>query len=276
MLFRSPRLEENVPAARMGGRRRGPRRVPCSTHLGKQELTLERTSCGTYLLAQPPKALHAAAIAHEATFASGLAGTLFLLGYLFFDGLVSTTQERVFGKNPKSSDPFGPESPVLDQMVRCPPSLAPIARANPRTQIWTNTFAAGIALVSALLSNVSGTLLPNLRLLLATPALMWDACLLSAASAVGLILLLNTISSFVRSHLRPSVLSLTLVAGSSHLVPHHDHSPIPFDPHQRRFVISSLLQSSLTPFFGRNVWKLCLRLSPRLDGRRMGGERDLH
>lgn len=84
-------------------------------------LTMLRShSCATYLFSQPPRTSSrhpaAAAEAHEG-FLNGLAGTLFLVGYLFFDGLVSTTQERVFGKNPSSTDPFGPESPVLDQMV---------------------------------------------------------------------------------------------------------------------------------------------------------------
>lgn len=60
---------------------------------------------------------------HEG-FLNGLAGACSLVGYLFFDGLTSTTQEKVFGKNPSPSDPFGPDSPVLDQMVSCSPPIA--------------------------------------------------------------------------------------------------------------------------------------------------------
>lgn len=80
-----------------------------------QELTRRTSSCATYLFSTPPvpHGRHTAVAADDDSFWNGLIGTLFLLGYLFFDGLVSTTQERVFGKNPSSSDPFGPESPVL-------------------------------------------------------------------------------------------------------------------------------------------------------------------
>lgn len=72
-----------------------------------------------YLFSQPPRSSkHPDAPATDDSLWGGVLGTLFLIGYLFFDGVVSTTQERVFGKNPFSSDPFGPDSPVLDQMVR--------------------------------------------------------------------------------------------------------------------------------------------------------------
>jgi len=136
--------------------------------------------CGTYLFSAPPASSHhAAAAAAEAGSAwNGVLGAAFLLGYLFFDGLVSTTQERVFGKNPSSSDPFGPESPVLDQMI------------------WTNVFSCAIAMSTALLSNATGSFAPNLNLLLTSPALLWDVCIFSSASALGLIVLLNTIASF--------------------------------------------------------------------------------
>ena len=134
--------------------------------------------CGTYLFSNPPASKHAATAADDASAWTGLVGAAFLVGYLFFDGLVSTTQERVFGKNPSSSDPFGPESPVLDQMV------------------WTNAFAGLIALAAALLSNATGSLMPNVVLLMTSPALLWDVCIFSGASALGLIVLLNTIASF--------------------------------------------------------------------------------
>ncbi|GAA5889635.1 hypothetical protein JCM16303_004448 [Sporobolomyces ruberrimus] len=121
----------------------------------------------------------------DKTVIDGLLGTAFLLGYLFFDGLVSTTQEKVFGKNPASSDPFGPASPVLDQMI------------------WTNLFAGMIALGVSLASiatgsfwNTTGSFWNNLSLLLTDVNLLWDVCIFSAASAGGLIVLLNCIASF--------------------------------------------------------------------------------
>ncbi|TNY20318.1 UAA transporter family-domain-containing protein [Rhodotorula diobovata] len=136
--------------------------------------------CATYLFSTPPvpHGRHAAVATDDESFWNGLIGTFFLLGYLFFDGLVSTTQERVFGKNPSSSDPFGPESPVLDQMV------------------WTNIFAFLIAMAASVASSATGSFRPNLELLFSDLNLFTDACVFSAASALGLIVLLNTIASF--------------------------------------------------------------------------------
>ncbi|SCV74621.1 BQ2448_7650 [Microbotryum intermedium] len=134
--------------------------------------------CATYLFSQPPNPKHLSTSSDQPSAWQGFIGALFLIAYLFFDGMVSTTQEKVFGRNPSSSDPFDPESPVLDQMI------------------WTNVFAGGIALVVALLSSTTGSLLPNLVLLMTTPALVWDILTFSVASAIGLIILLNTIASF--------------------------------------------------------------------------------
>ncbi|SGY84734.1 BQ5605_C009g05717 [Microbotryum silenes-dioicae] len=134
--------------------------------------------CATYLFSQPPNPKHLSTSTDQPSAWNGLIGALFSIAYLFFDGMVSTTQEKVFGRNPSSSDPFGPESPVLDQMI------------------WTNVFAGGIALVVALLSSTTGSLLPNLVLLMTSPALVRDILTFSAASAFGLIILLNTIASF--------------------------------------------------------------------------------
>ncbi|KAK4046027.1 hypothetical protein OIV83_006416 [Microbotryomycetes sp. JL201] len=134
--------------------------------------------CATYLFSAPPAGHKAHSGEAASGFMNGLLGTLFLVGYLFFDGLVSTTQEKVFGKNPSSSDPFGPESPVLDQMI------------------WTNSFACAIAVAAAMASNATGSLLPNTRLLMTSPALLWDVVVFSGASTLGLIVLLNTIASF--------------------------------------------------------------------------------
>jgi hypothetical protein len=57
----------------------------------------------TYLTSRPdPHANPAAA----GSFLDGLFGTLLLLGYLALDGLTSTTQEKVFGRNPDPTSPF--------------------------------------------------------------------------------------------------------------------------------------------------------------------------
>ena len=134
--------------------------------------------CATYLTSRPdPRALASTSDASGvSSFFNGICGTILLLGYLGFDGLTSTTQEKVFGKNPNSADPFGPDSPVLDQMV------------------WVNLFASIIAAAGAVAS--FNTIGPSLRLLFTVPALMRDVTLLSATAAVGLIVLLNTIAAF--------------------------------------------------------------------------------
>ncbi|SCZ98367.1 BZ3500_MvSof-1268-A1-R1_Chr3-2g06323 [Microbotryum saponariae] len=157
--------------------------------------------CATYLFSQPPNPKHLSTSTDQHSAWNGFIGALFLTAYLFFDGMVSTTQEKVFGRNP-SSDPFGAESPVLDQMVSSDPSarkrsLTVVADcAFACSKIWTNVFAGGIALLVALLSSTTGSLLPNLVLLMTSPALVWDILTFSAASAIGLIILLNTIASF--------------------------------------------------------------------------------
>ncbi|GAA5833709.1 hypothetical protein JCM11251_003210 [Rhodosporidiobolus azoricus] len=137
--------------------------------------------CATYLFASPPARLSAhgaVGVTEGQVWLDGAVGACLLLGYLFFDGLVSTTQEKVFGKNPAPSDPFGPESPVLDQMI------------------WTNVFACLIAVLASIASTATGGFWKNFELLLTSSRLLWDVCVFSAASAVGLIILLNTIASF--------------------------------------------------------------------------------
>ncbi|CEQ41126.1 SPOSA6832_02813 [Sporobolomyces salmonicolor] len=62
--------------------------------------------------------------------------------------------------------------------------------------IWTNVFAALIASAMAVASSATGSFWPNVELLLTSGSLIWDVCVFSAASAVGLIILLNTIASF--------------------------------------------------------------------------------
>lgn len=144
--------------------------------------------CAVYLFSSTPES--AKTSASGVTFLDGLMGTVLILGYLFFDGLTrcvraghdraddgSTTQERVFGRAPSSTDPFGPDSPVLDQMI------------------FVNLFAILISLVASA-ATIATTLLPSIALILSSPTLALDILGLSATSACGLIVLLNTISAF--------------------------------------------------------------------------------
>lgn len=62
--------------------------------------------------------------------------------------------------------------------------------------IWVNACAAVIALVTALASHSAGALLPNLSLMLTSPALLLDVLVFSFVAASGLIVLLNTIAGF--------------------------------------------------------------------------------
>jgi hypothetical protein len=104
--------------------------------------------------------------------------------------------------------------------------------------VWTNIFACLIAIVAAVASP-AGDFALNFKLLLTSVPLLWDVCVFSAASAVGLIVLLNTIASFVRLHLPPPFrpeqtdLFSRLLAGSAHVEHDHDDPPVPLDPHQR-------------------------------------------
>ncbi|GAA5838457.1 hypothetical protein JCM11251_003396, partial [Rhodosporidiobolus azoricus] len=118
--------------------------------------------CATYLFSAPPARTNAHAKVGADEGGCGL----------------TVLSEKVFGKNPASSDPFGPESPVLDQMI------------------WTNVFACLIAVLAAIASTATGGFWNDLELLLTSSRLLWDVCVFSAASAVGLIILLNTIASF--------------------------------------------------------------------------------
>ena len=145
-------------------------------------LCWDHSSCTTYLFSIPPaspaESLSSLAQAH--TGVEGAIGAALLFGYLAFNGLTSTLQERLFGKNDNSTDPFGPKSPVLNQMI------------------WTNVWSSAIALVVAAGSHAAtaGSVLPSLRLLVTSPALAGDVLLLSAANTVGVIILINTIASF--------------------------------------------------------------------------------
>jgi len=64
--------------------------------------------------------------------------------------------------------------------------------------VWTNIFAFLIAMLASVASSATGSFRPNLELLFSDFGLFTDACIFSAASALGLIVLLNTIASFVR------------------------------------------------------------------------------
>jgi adenosine 3'-phospho 5'-phosphosulfate transporter B2 len=69
--------------------------------------------------------------------------------------------------------------------------------------IWTNLFAGIIAFAVSLTSIATGTFWNNLNLLLTDMNLIWDVCVFSAASAGGLIILLNCIASFVSFRFKP-------------------------------------------------------------------------
>lgn len=111
-------------------------------------------------------------------FLNTILGALFLAGYLFFDGLTSTSQERFFGISSSSTDPFGPTSSVLPQMI------------------WVNLFTSLLAFAGMGIDLASGTLVPSFRLLASSSSLQLDVLGLSATAAVGLIVLLNMIASF--------------------------------------------------------------------------------
>lgn len=142
------------------------------THKGKQWISagVVTAGCGIYLFSNPPApkhpALAGAGAADAVDWFSGMMGAILLIGYLFFDGLTSTTQERVFGKSASSSDPFGPQSPVLDQML------------------YVNFFAVVISILASAVSSVSGSLAPSVWLLMNSPALVIDVLLLSATAAL--------------------------------------------------------------------------------------------
>ncbi|KAL8280717.1 hypothetical protein RQP46_007040 [Phenoliferia psychrophenolica] len=105
-------------------------------------------------------------------------GSLYLLGYMFFDGLTSTSQEKYFGLSASSTDPFGPDSMILQQML------------------FVNAFTCLYSLGGLVVDYTAGTLSPSFRLLISTSALQRDVFLLSFAAAIGLVILLNTIASF--------------------------------------------------------------------------------
>lgn len=103
-------------------------------------------------------------------------GGLLILAYLFFDGLTSTTQEKVFGRIPNDLSPFSSHSPVLDQMV------------------WTGVFSSLFSLLISLVSY--DTLLHSLQLLSHSSTLCIDIFMMSLTSTLGLFLILNSIASF--------------------------------------------------------------------------------
>jgi drug/metabolite transporter (DMT)-like permease len=62
---------------------------------------------------------------HETASTTNWIGVLYLLAYLFFDGMTSTMQERLFGQEKAGQEPFtlmGITGGIVDQMVN-PPTL---------------------------------------------------------------------------------------------------------------------------------------------------------
>ena len=112
----------------------------------------------------------------SAAFFSSVLGGILLLGYLLFDGLTSTTQERLFAKNASSStNPFTPDSGVLDQMI------------------YVNIFAAGLAIVGCFVDSRGFS--SSFALLMNSGELVMGVITFSVVSALGLIVLLSSIAS---------------------------------------------------------------------------------
>lgn len=107
-------------------------------------------------------------------------GSFFLVGYLSFDALTSTTLERYFGQNSTSTskDPFSAESSVVSQMI------------------YVNLFGCLFSTFGILTTFTDGDVPPSLLLLSKDRELQRDVCLLSFTAAIGFIVLHNTISSF--------------------------------------------------------------------------------
>lgn len=110
----------------------------------------------------------------ESTY-EAIIGTLLLGFYLFFDGLTSTTQEKLFSKGNNDSDPFGAKSTVFEQMI------------------YISLCSAIISVVGGLFTNQDGH---NLGLLLSSRELAGDILVFCLVSSVGLIGLLSTINSY--------------------------------------------------------------------------------
>lgn len=113
----------------------------------------------------------------DASIASPPIVPIFLLsGYLLFDGLTSTTQEKLLRKAAKGTSPLTPGGPVLEQMV------------------YVNLLSAVVSLLTASqqMSKMSG----SVDLLLKTPHLQRDVLLLSATATIGQLVLFDTIAKF--------------------------------------------------------------------------------
>lgn len=129
--------------------------------------------CFTYL-----STLRVAPLDDDESFQHASLGTIFVFGYLLFDSLTSTTQEKYFGRTASSTSPFGPDSNVLPQMI------------------YVNLFSSLFSIVGVLATFTDGNVPRSVFLLLSDRNLQIDVLLLSATAAIGLILLLNSIASF--------------------------------------------------------------------------------
>lgn len=130
--------------------------------------------CATYLSTiRTPSPLE-----NDAAFIDAVLGCGFLFGYLLFDSLTSTSQERLFGRNTSSIDPFSNESNVLPQMV------------------YVNIFSSIFSFIGVLSTFKQGRTPASILLLMHDQTLQIDVLLLSATAALGLIILLNSIASF--------------------------------------------------------------------------------
>ena len=123
-------------------------------------------------------------------------GALTLLAYLFFDGLTSTMQERLFGQVDVAEDRpmlMGITSGIIDQMVCSKPEKS--CTCLYFIQIWVNLFSSLIALFTLLLSRSESTIL-SLKLAMTSPTLQLHIWLLSITSTAGLLVLFNVIATY--------------------------------------------------------------------------------
>lgn len=102
-------------------------------------------------------------------------GGIFLAGYLLFDCLKTTTQERFFGLY--SPDTFGTETTPISQML------------------YTSFFTSLFCLLALTTTFLSGSLTPSLQLLSSTPSLQLELLAFALLTSLTLLALFSTLST---------------------------------------------------------------------------------
>jgi hypothetical protein len=127
---------------------------------------------------------------------SNLVGVGCLLAYLFFDGLTSTMQERLFGQTgsgEKTSILMGITPGIIDQMVCM--ALLNVSHTLTRSQIWVNLFSAVIAFWFLSFAPLDQTV-SSIKLVLSSPTLQLHIFMLSATATAGLLVLFHVIATY--------------------------------------------------------------------------------